>query len=162
MPVFGGDPRSIFVHMIYQSNIWYDCLLMPVMFIALMRYFQSPYDTIFLPIPFIVVEIVRICLATGHTQGNIPVTIAFEVFNVIAIVLDFLCIFLIKDQRKTYFYMLIMMGYAVLHILQLIVIIPTFKSFKFYKTGYYQFGRGHLQASQDNDDELRLMDVETQ
>lgn len=157
MPVFGGDPRSIFVHMIYQSNIWYDCLLIPVMFITLMRYFKYN-DKLYLPLPFIAVEIIRVCLATGHTQGNIPVTIAFFIFNIIAIALDFVCIFVIK--RNTAFFNLIMMGYAILHILQFIIIIPTFKSFKFYKTGYYQFGRGHLQASQD-DDELRLMDVET-
>ncbi|KAK8885680.1 hypothetical protein M9Y10_041132 [Tritrichomonas musculus] len=157
MPIFGGDPRSIFVHMVYQSNIWYDALLIPVMFIALMRQFDDN-ESFYFPFPFIAVEIIRICLNTGHTQGNIPVTIAYLVFDIIAIVLDFICIFLKKNN--THFYNLIMMGYACLHILQFFIILPTFRSFKYYKTGYYQFGRGHLQAEQNGDDELRLMDVE--
>lgn len=158
MPVFGGDPRSIFVHMVYQSNVWYDCLMLPVMFITLLKRFNND-DAIYLPLPFIVVEIIRICLATGHTQGSIPITIAYFIFDIIAIVLDFICIFLLK--HNTAFYNLIMMFFACLHILQLFIIIPAFKSFKFYKTGYYQFGRGHLQASNDDDDEVHLMDVET-
>lgn len=157
MPAFGRDPRSIFLHMMYTSNIWIDTLILPVLFVSLMKRFHRN-DSLYLPLPFMAVEIIRICLSTGHVRGNIPVTVFFFIFCIFAIALDFLCIFLIEEN--TAFFNLIMMGFACLHILQLIFTIPLFRSFSFYKTGYYQFGRGQLQLSTPDEDEIHLIDVE--
>ncbi|OHT10904.1 hypothetical protein TRFO_19705 [Tritrichomonas foetus] len=157
MGVFGKDPRSIFLHMIHNANLWYDTLLIPVLFIALMKRFNRN-DSLYLPLPHFVVEIIRVCLHTGHTHGNIAVSIVFLIFDILAIALDFLNIFLV--EQNTAFFNLVMIAFAILHIIQLFTIIPVFRSLHFYKTGYYQFSRGQLQAAQEADDTVQLMDIE--
>ena len=152
------DPRSIFLHMIYQANIWYDCFMIPILFISLVRRFNRD-DSMYLPLPFMAIEVIRICLNSGHTHGNIVVSIVFIVFDIIALILDFLNIFLV--DLNTSFFNLIFIAFIVFHILQLLTIIPVFKSLRYYKFGFYQFSRVQLQK-QDEDDTVQLMDIEQQ
>jgi hypothetical protein len=139
MRIFGGDPRFVHLEILLQFNIWYDVIMLPMMFFAQLTRLRM--DAMLILVPFILFEIVRITLHKAHKTGDIPLYVAFLMLTVLPmLVLDIL--WLVAIRNATGLDSSAMVGFAVLHVLQLAFCTNVYRTFKAYQGGFYQFARG--------------------
>jgi hypothetical protein len=138
--IFGGDPRFVHLEIIFRINIWYDIVLLPILvIIQLMR--MSEVQGVLILVPFVLFEVIRIVLHKSHRTGDIPLYVAFLMLTVLPmIVLDI--IWLVAMPHRTGVDSSAMVGYIVLHALQLGFCTTVYRAFKSYQGGFYQFARG--------------------
>ena len=146
MKLFGGDPRYVYNQVLYKILLWYDVAMIPAMLIALSRDFRRS-DSLFLPVPFCVFELLRLALNSSHTTGDIPIYVAYLFICFIDLAIDLASIFVVKN---TGFFYIIMIGYAIFHFIQLCWSVAVFRSFQQYQDAFYQFSQGKIKAQMQN------------
>jgi hypothetical protein len=129
-------------------NVWYDIVLIPVLFIQQLRNI-SQTTTMLVLILLILFEILRIFLHSSHWTGDIPVYVAFILMTIVpSLVLD--VIWIIVVETRTPFDILCMIGFLVHHVLEIIFCVPVYRSFRRYQDGFYQFAQGKSGPDQVN------------
>ena len=160
MGVFGGDPRFVHYQVLYKILLWYDVVMIPSLLISQMKYFYR-VDSLVLPIPMLVFEILRVILNSSHTYGNIPVYVAYLFVCFVTLILDIVTIVIV---RATPFFIITMCGYAVFHILQLAFSVNVYRSFTFYQNAFYKFSQGQMKNNTynkiDDNDGMLMVDVQ--
>ncbi|KAK8889468.1 hypothetical protein M9Y10_034215 [Tritrichomonas musculus] len=149
MAIFGGDPRYVYNQVLYKILLWYDIVMIPSLLIALSRDFYRP-DTLFLPVPFIFFELIRLALNSSHTNGNIPVYVAYLFICFIDLGIDLASIFVV---RNTAFFYVTFFGYAIFHFIQLCWSVPVYQSFQKYQDAFYQFSQEQIRSQALNQDD---------
>jgi hypothetical protein len=149
MRIFGGDPRFVQLEILFQFNIWYDVIMLLIMFFAQLTHLKI--EGMLILVPFIMFEIIRITLHKAHKTGDIPLCVAFLMLTVLPmLVLDIL--WLVAGRNATGVDSSAMVGFVVLHVLQLAFCTNVYRTFKAYQGGFYQFARGF--DRRDDDAEL--------
>jgi hypothetical protein len=146
MRILGGDPRFVHLEILFQINIWYDVIMLPL-FLLVQLQRSSEAEGMLIMIPFIVFELIRVSLHSAHRKGDIPLYVALLMLTVAPMfILDILWIAI--SPSSTGLDIATMIGYLVQHFLQLTFCTRVYKSFKAYQGGFYQFARG-MQRSGD-------------
>ena len=142
MPLFGGDPRYAPIQIILETNIWYDILCLPILFIFQLKRYNNQ-DSNIISFVYFFCEIFRILLVWSHRKANIPVFVAFFIVTFIPVlVLDFVWYF--EFPNRTPLDKSLMVGNIVLHILEIGCGIVSYRGFSRYQNGFYQFSRRRL------------------
>ena len=150
--LFGGDPRFIYAEILISMNKWYDAIIIPMIAI-LQTNRMDDQDSLIVILIFLVGEIIRLLLASGHRKGFIPTLVAYIIITVIPVLaIDFIWIFGVAS--RTPFDIISMSIYIVFHVLE--IICSAYACFKFsrYQDGYYQFS--YIKAK--NPEEVNLLE----
>jgi hypothetical protein len=152
MKIFGGDPRSIHLEILFQINVWYDVLVLPLLVMHQILKLDRMEGLLIL-IPFIFFEVIRINLNVAHRTGDIPLYVGFLMLTVIPLfVLDL--IWIAVSPSRTGLDIIIMIGYLVQYLIQLSFCTTIYRAFKAYQVGFYQFARGVERQGNDLDVEI--------
>jgi hypothetical protein len=155
MKIFGGDPRFVHLEILFQINIWYDVIMLPILLVHQLRN-ANRFEGMLILIPFIFFEIIRISLNKAHRMGDIPLYVGFLMLTVVPmVVLDL--IWAIASPTRTGLDVVTMVGFLVQHFLQLTFCTNVYRTFKAYQGGFYQFAR---EVHRRGDDDLGLEEIE--
>ena len=142
MPLFGGDPRYFPIQIILETNIWYDIITLPLLFIYQLKRFSNQDSTI-ISFVFLFSETFRIFLVWSHRKANIPVFVAFFIVTFIP-VLVFDIVWYIELPGRTAFDKSIMFGFIIIHLIELTCGFISYKGFSRYQNGFYQFSKNQI------------------
>ena len=145
--LFGGDPRFIYAEILIAMNKWYDAIVIPLI-VILQTNRMDDSDSLIVILIFLLGEIIRLYLASGHRRGFIPTLVAYIILTVIPVLaIDFIWLFGVKS--RTAFDIISMSIYIVFHVLELICSAYACLKFSRYQDGYYQFSYIKAQSPEE-------------
>lgn len=152
MPLFGGDPRVLPIEIVYEFNKWYDVIAFPLLIIHLINFSSDPANII-IGIVLVIFEFFRILLVRSHKKANIPLFVAFYILTFVPVLIfDF--VWLVPVNSKSSLINIVLYGYIIQHIIQLIVGVISYVKFSKYQTGFYEFSKGKLRDAPQNRDQI--------
>ena len=147
MPLFGGDPRILPIEIMLQFNLWYDVLTLPVIFCHQLNNF-SQTDTVIIGFIWFVFELFRILQVRSHFHSNIPIYVGYLILSFVpTFIFEIVWAFILG--RAGALIKSILIGYVILHLLEIIVGIIGYLKLSNYLNGFYEFAKYKVNSQRD-------------
>jgi len=128
-----------------QINVIYDLAFLPVLVIGKLP--QGGLSQLLYLAIYIGFEIFRMMYRKSHIRGYIPAYMPFVVVTLAPMLpLDILLGFILKRSAIDF---ACMVGYIIIHVIELCYVVPVYMAFKKYQNGFYQFARRMEQTQED-------------